>query len=204
MGIDLLAHGPAAVITGPPRSGKTSSLITAARSLLQQGTEVLLVAPRRGALRDLDGSPGVLAVLDGNGRRVTGEAGTDFTDVPEMHNLPAMVADRDRYVVIVDDAEVISPDSPLGLALEGILRTARDGDHGLLIGGTTIDLTTAYRGFVAEARKARTGLLLSVQSPADGDLFNVRLPRGAVGGPPGRGLLVTSGTVTPIQAAAPR
>jgi DNA segregation ATPase FtsK/SpoIIIE, S-DNA-T family len=186
LGVDLLAQGPAAVIAGPSRSGRSSALLTAARSLLGQDTPIAVVAPRRSPLRELSGQPGVLAVLGGDG-----EAG----------DLPGVLADRDRYVVIVDDAELVSPDSPLGMALEGTLRSGRDGEHGLLIAGTTGDMATAYRGFVAEARKARTGLLLSVQSPADGDLFNVRLPRGAVGGPPGRGLLVVSGTATPIQTA---
>lgn len=128
-------------------------------------------------------APGVLAVLDADG------------------DLTGAVAGQERYVVIVDDAELISPDSPLGTALEQVLRSGRDGEHGLIVGGVTGDLTTAYRGFAAEARKARTGLLLSAQSPADGDLFTIRLPRGAVGGPPGRGLLVVLGSVTPVQAA---
>ncbi|WP_405144781.1 FtsK/SpoIIIE domain-containing protein [Sphaerisporangium sp. NBC_01403] len=184
LGVDLLAQGPAAVIAGPSRSGRSSVLLTAARSLLGQDTPIAVVAPRRSPLRELSGEPGVLTVL-------AGDAG----------DLPGALAGHDRYVVIVDDAELVSPDSPLGMALEGTLRSGRDGEHGLLIAGTTGDLATAYRGFVAEARKARTGLLLSVQSPADGDLFNVRLPRGAVGGPPGRGLLVVSGTPTPIQTA---
>ncbi len=194
LGVDLLAQGPAAVIAGPPRSGRSSCLVTAARSLLRQGTPVLAVTPRRSPLRELADSAGVLAVLDGNAASVTGGAPQD---------LLALVREQERYVVLVDDAELISPDSQLGLALEEVLRTGRDGEHGLLIAGPTGDLATAYRGFVAEARKARTGLLLSVQGPADGDLFNVRLPRGAVGGPTGRGLLVISGAATPIQAAVP-
>ncbi|SFI11161.1 DNA segregation ATPase FtsK/SpoIIIE, S-DNA-T family [Streptosporangium canum] len=183
LGVDLLAHGPGALIAGPSRSGRSSALLTAARSLLARGTPVVLVTPRRSPLSTLVDAPGVLAVLGADG---------DPTEA---------VAGQERYVVIVDDAELISADSPLGAALEQVLRTGRDGEHGLIAGGTTGDLTTAYRGFVAEARKSRTGLLLSVQSPADGDLFTIRLPRGAVGGPPGRGLLVTLGSVTPIQAA---
>ncbi|SDG67216.1 DNA segregation ATPase FtsK/SpoIIIE, S-DNA-T family [Sinosporangium album] len=185
LGVDVLAHGPGAVVAGPSRSGRSSALVTAAHSLLSRGTPVVAVAPRRSPLRDLDGLPGVAAVLSAEG------------------DLRAAVAELRSYVVIVDDAELISPDSPLGMALEEVLRAGRDADHGLLIAGTTGDLTSAYRGFVAEARKSRTGLLLSVQSPADGDLFNVRLARGASGGPPGRGLLVTAGTVTPVQAALP-
>ncbi|MFI6476802.1 FtsK/SpoIIIE domain-containing protein [Nonomuraea sp. NPDC050663] len=183
MGIDLLAQGPGAVVAGPPRSGRSSVLVTAARSLIAQGTPVIAVVPRRSPLRDLEGAR---AVLDGNGI-----------------GLQELITDLDSYVVIVDDAELINPDAPLGLLLDEILRTGRDGDHGLILAGATGDLSTAYRGFVAEARKPRTGLLLAVQSPADGDLFTVRLPRGAVGGPPGRGLLLTMGTVTPIQAALP-
>jgi S-DNA-T family DNA segregation ATPase FtsK/SpoIIIE len=184
LGVDLLAQGPAAVVAGPARSGRSSALLTAARFLLSAGTPVVVVAPRRSPLRELSGEKGVLGVVTGDGQ-----------------DLAAVVGDRERYVVAVDDAELVSPDSPLGMALENTLRSGRDGEHGLLIAGTTGDLATAYRGFVAEARKGRTGLLLSVQSPADGDLFNVRLPRGAVGGPPGRGLLVVNGTPTPIQAA---
>ncbi|MEV7803927.1 FtsK/SpoIIIE domain-containing protein [Microbispora sp. NPDC088329] len=203
MGVDLQGQGPAAVIAGPPRSGRSSALVTAARSLLDRGTPVLVVTPRRSPLRDLAGTPGVLAVLDGNARSVSGGGTDDFGGLPGALDPLALVAGHERYVVAVDDAELISPDSALGLALDEILRTGRDGEHGLLVAGATGDLATAYRGFAAEARKGRTGLLLNVQSPADGDLFAVRLPRGAVGGPPGRGLLVVSGTATPIQAAVP-
>ncbi|WP_285773336.1 FtsK/SpoIIIE domain-containing protein [Microtetraspora sp. NBRC 13810] len=186
LGVDLLAQGPGAVIAGPARSGRSSALLAAARSLLAQGTPLVVVAPRRSPLRALAEERGVLAVLGG-----------------QAADLPALVAGQDRYVVLVDDAELVSADSALGMALEEVLRSGRDAEHGLIIAGTTGDLTAAYRGFVAEARKSRTGLLLSVQSPADGDLFNVRLPRGAVGGPSGRGLLVTLGTAVPVQAALP-
>ncbi|MEV1169001.1 FtsK/SpoIIIE domain-containing protein [Nonomuraea sp. NPDC049784] len=183
LGLDLLAHGPGAVIAGPSRSGRSSVLLTAAHSLIAQGTPVIAVAPRRSPLRELEGA---LAVLDGNAT-----------------NLPELVADRQQYVVLVDDAELINADGPLGMALEEVLRSGRDGDHGLLIAGATGDLAVAYRGFVAETRKSRTGVLLAVQNQADGDIFSIRLPRGTVGGPPGRGFLVRTGTITPIQAALP-
>ncbi|MFG1703432.1 FtsK/SpoIIIE domain-containing protein [Nonomuraea sp. M3C6] len=183
LGLDLLAHGPGAVIAGPSRSGRSSVLLTAARSLIEYGTPVIAIAPRRSPLRELAGA---VAVLDGN-----------------AVNLPELVADLHHYVVLVDDAELINPDAPLGTALEEVLRSGRDGDHGLLIAGATGDLAVAYRGFVAETRKSRTGLLLAVQSQADGDIFTIRLPRGTVGGPPGRGFLVTTGNITPVQAAFP-
>ncbi|MCF6468045.1 cell division protein FtsK [Nonomuraea sp. MG754425] len=183
LGLDLRAHGPAAVIAGPSRSGRSSALLTAARSLIARGTPVVAVAPRRSPLRELAGA---LAVLDG-----------------EAANLTELVSGLEHYAVLVDDAELVNPDGPLGTALEEVLRTGRDGDHGLLIAGTTGDLAVAYRGFVAEARKSRTGLLLAVQGQTDGDLFTIRLPRGTTGGPQGRGFLVTSGILTPVQAALP-
>ncbi|MGP3911811.1 FtsK/SpoIIIE domain-containing protein [Nonomuraea sp. 10N515B] len=183
LGLDLLAHGPGAVIAGPARSGRSSTLLSAAHSLLAQGTPVIVVAPRRSPLRELAGAH---AVLDANAT-----------------NLAELVADLHHYVVLVDDAELINADGPLGTALEEVLKTGRDGDHALLIAGTTGDLAVAYRGFVAETRKARTGVLLAVQGQTDGDLFTIRLPRGATGGPPGRGILVTTGVITPIQAALP-
>ncbi len=183
LGLDLMAQGPGAVIAGPSRSGRSSVLMTAAESLISQGTPVIAVAPRRSPLKSLRAAR---AILD-----------ADAT------NLRELVAELHHYVVLVDDAELIDPDGPLGSALEEILRSGRDGDHALLLAGATTDLTVVYRGFAAETRKSRTGVLLSVQSQADGDLFSIRLPRGTVGGPPGRGLLVTAGNISPVQAALP-
>ncbi len=88
------------------------------------------------------------------------------------------------------------------------LRTggAGGGTRGTLVfvAGTTDELVTGYRGFVVDVRKGRTGLLLSPQSAADGDLLGVRLSR-ATGGPvvPGRGLLAVRGSVEPLQVALP-
>lgn len=45
LGVDLLAHGPGAVIAGPPRSGRSSALLTATQSLLSRGTPTVLVTP---------------------------------------------------------------------------------------------------------------------------------------------------------------
>ncbi|MFD0854235.1 hypothetical protein ACFQ07_18500, partial [Actinomadura adrarensis] len=69
---------------------------------------------------------------------------------------------------------------------------------------TTQDLGRGYRGFLSDTRRSRSGVLLSVDSPEDGDLFGLRLPRNAsTGGPTGRGLFVASGITTAIQVALP-
>ena len=44
-------------------------------------------------------------------------------------------------------------------------------------------------------------MLVAVDTPDDGDLFGVRLPRNAGPGPLGRGLLFRPGRAEPIQLA---
>ena len=47
----------------PPRSGRSTALLTMVNSLLRAGTKVLVITPRRSPLRALDAAPGVLGVL---------------------------------------------------------------------------------------------------------------------------------------------
>ncbi|GLW65789.1 cell division protein FtsK [Actinomadura rubrobrunea] len=193
VGIDLLNEGPGFVVAGPPRSGRSTTLLTIVHSLLDPSvggglTPVVLITPRRSPLRELSGHPGVLGVL-------TGDADPD--------DLTDTIGDEHRYVVVVDDAELLD-ETDLDDALCGVLRTARDGEHAVVIGGTTEDLGRGYRGFLSDTRRSRSGVLLSISSPDDGDLFGLRLPRNApTAGPTGRGLFVATGLTTQIQVALP-
>ena len=130
-------------------------------------------------------TPQVLAVL-----------GSDL----DVEYLRATVNPLDRYVVLVDDAEMLY-NAPNSEILEGIIVSGRDADHGLVLAGTTADLSSCYSGFIATARKSRCGVLVAVDTPDDGDLFGVRLPRNAGLGPLGRGLLFRAGRAAPIQLA---
>jgi S-DNA-T family DNA segregation ATPase FtsK/SpoIIIE len=186
-GLDVRDEGPGLTIAGPPRSGRSTTLLTMATWLLSQGTPVLAVTPRRSPLRQLDGRDGVIGVLDGD---TTPDQITDA------------VAAKDRFVVLVDDAELLF-NGPLSAPLEKILASGRDGEHGLIIAGMTGDLTRAYSGFIKETAKSRCGVLVTVESPNDGDLFGVRLPRNASQGQIGRGLLIRPGTLAPVQLALP-
>lgn len=172
-------------MAGPPRSGRSTALVTMATSLLRQGTEVVLITPRRSPLRSLEGRDGVLAVLgsDADGGMLT-EA----------------IGGRERYAVLVDDAELLVNGS-LSDPLEQVLRSGRDAEHGIILAGSTADLGRAYSGFVPAALKSRCGVLVAVDSPSDGDLFGVRLPRNAGPGPVGRGLLIRPGAAVPVQVA---
>src|SRR5689334_9496041 len=184
-GFDVAEEGPGIVVAGPPRSGRSTTLITMARSLIAQQTPVLLIAPRRSPLRSLEGTPGVLAVL-----------GAEL----DVEYLRATLNPLDRYVVLADDAEMLY-NALNSEILERIIISGRDADHGLILAGNTVELASCYSGFIATARKSRCGVLVAVDTPDDGDLFGVRLPRNAGPGPLGRGLLFRSGRAAPIQLA---
>ena len=182
-GLDVRDEGPGLVIAGPPRSGRSTTLLAMTRSLLAKDTPVVVITPRRSPLRSLEGEKGVLAVI-----------GADAAALQKA------IEDRDRYVVVADDAELLF-NGPLSEPLEKILLSGRDADHGLIMAGPVGDLTRAYTGFIPQALKSRCGVLVAVEAPTDGDLFGVRLPRNAGPGPLGRGLVVRAGTVTPVQLA---
>ncbi|QXJ22092.1 cell division protein FtsK [Actinomadura graeca] len=193
VGVDLLNEGPGFAVAGPPRSGRSTTLRTIVHSLLDPAVggglvPVVLITPRRSPLRLLAGRPGVLGVL---------------TASSEVIDLEKAIGEEHRYAVIVDDAELLD-ETDLDDALRDVLRTARDGEHAVVIGGTTADLSRGYRGFLSDTRRSRSGVLLSIDSPDDGDMFGLRLPRNApLAGPTGRGLFVAAGATTQIQVALP-
>lgn len=186
-GLDLLDEGPGLTIAGPARSGRSTTLVTMALSLLSRGTPVLLMTPRRSPLRSLSDRSGVLGVL-----------GSDAT--PDA--VTSAVAGHDRYAVIVDDAELLFG-GPLSKPLEAILASGRDADHGLIIASTVGDLSKSFGGFGKETLKSRAGVLVAVTSVNDGDIFGIRLPRNASAGMLGRGLLIRPGSQLPVQLALP-
>src|SRR5690242_8191599 len=89
-GFDVAEEGPGIVVAGPPRSGRSTTLMTMARSLIAQQTPVLVIAPRRSPLRSLEGTPGLLAVL-----------GSELA----VEYLRATLNPLDRYVVLVRSEE---------------------------------------------------------------------------------------------------
>jgi S-DNA-T family DNA segregation ATPase FtsK/SpoIIIE len=191
VGTDLLAEGPGFTVAGPPRSGRSAVLMTMVRSLLDPAVgegrvPVVLICPRRSPLRTLEGTPGVLAVLDAS----TGE-----------EELEEAVPDDGRYVIVVDDAELVDG-TDLEAPLSDLLRSARDGEHSMIIAGTNDDMARTYNGFIADCRRSRSGVLLGVTSSDDGEILGLRLPRNVSPlGPVGRALIAKPGASLPVQAA---
>ncbi|QIB44232.1 FtsK/SpoIIIE domain-containing protein [Streptomyces aureoverticillatus] len=185
IGIDLEESGPGFVIAGPPKSGRSTALVVAARSLLANQVPLILVTPRRSPLRSLEDEAGVLGVLTADSSE------RDLKDLVER-------ADG-KFAVVADDADMLY-DGSLDRPLEEVAQNGRDGGIAVIAAGATDTLSSQYRGFVVEARRSRQGMILSPQSASDGEIFNVRVPTGSGGGPVGRGILVRSGQMMPVQA----
>ncbi|NEA31515.1 FtsK/SpoIIIE domain-containing protein [Streptomyces sp. SID13031] len=187
---DAFEHGPGLVVVGPPRSGRSTTLMTMIDSVTSQGWQVVAVAPRRSPLRDLVGAPGVACVFG---------ADADAEMVREV--LDGLTS---PFAVVVDDLELLGQDSPLAELIDARVALLRDTGNLMIGAGTGPDLTSMYRGPVVSMKKSRAGLVLSPQKYDDAEIFGLQLPRGMAGGaPPGRALMVTGGRYEPVQVARP-
>ncbi|WP_423463802.1 FtsK/SpoIIIE domain-containing protein [Promicromonospora sp. MS192] len=166
-GMDLAGDAPTFIVAGPARSGRSTMLAVMARSMLRGGTELVLVAPRASALRDLAGQPGVRALI------------TDPDEVTEEALAPHLDPDGTPVVLVVDDAELVA-DAPAKSWLRAYLRTASDNQRGLVIGGDASEVAGGFSGWQVDAKKNRRGALLSPADRFDGDLVGASLPRSAV------------------------
>ncbi|MFK4036475.1 FtsK/SpoIIIE domain-containing protein [Nonomuraea wenchangensis] len=184
-----LAEIPTFVIAGPPRTGRSTALLAVARSALEQGAGVIALAPRRSPLRDLEGRPGVRAILTGSEVRAA-DFRAALADVPQ-----------DNAVILVDDAETFLTSEIDGdLAL--LARGGAGNGWGLVVAGNAEALSYSVTGWVSQVRRNRTGMLLSPQNMSDGEVIGVKLTRGLVGQAPqpGRGLLhLGDGALTTVQ-----
>ncbi|WP_084010836.1 FtsK/SpoIIIE domain-containing protein [Pseudofrankia sp. DC12] len=192
LSVDLTADGPGFTVAGPPGSGRSTALVTLAWTLLTGGTRLVLVTPRPSPLRALADAARVVGVLDA-------DASPD--DLDQL--LPTSSGRHEPTALVIDDAELLA-DGPLAASVAAFLRTARDRRAALVVAGTTEELLGQFRGFLLDARRGQSGLLLWPGGPADGELFGRRLSSWA-GGPrrPGRGLFFRRGTATPVQVPTP-
>lgn len=171
------------LVSGPPRSGRTTLLRTLLAEAVRRAVPVAVAAP--------DGSPLHVAAARSGVPRV----GPGDLALPHA-----------RGLLLIDDAPAFD-DSPLGTlvgaALDGPDRALR-----VVLAASSEEVATAYRGPIAAVRRARCGIVLR-PGPVDGDLLGVGVGRHHEPGPPGRGLLVgdaawshgRDGRPVPVQAA---
>ncbi|MGW0431518.1 FtsK/SpoIIIE domain-containing protein [Micromonospora sp. NPDC003197] len=176
-GPDLATGVPAFGIGGPAKSGRSTMLASMARSALENGQQVIVLAPRTSPLRDLAGTPGVITVL----------TGTDVTP-DELNEALAQVTGR--ALIVVDDAATLRDAAASG-ELRDIIQKGEARQLAVIYAGDPEDLSVGFSGWLVDARRSRRGALLSPQNRTDGDLIGLRLPRTAVGQPvrPGRAML---------------
>jgi S-DNA-T family DNA segregation ATPase FtsK/SpoIIIE len=195
-GDELTAYSPdlsrstSFIVAGPGRSGRSTVLAGAVRSLAATGGRVVIVAPRPSPLRDLGDLPGVVAVF-ADGSTSSAQLAELAEDGPEP------------LFVVIDDAEGLRECDAKDFYLE-VTKGQRPGTF-LLIGGNADGVGVGLSGWQVEAKKGRQGLLLSPQGLSDGDLVGTRVPRSILGQPvqPGRGWLhLGDGELTQIATVA--
>ena len=181
VGFDLSTDGPGFLVTGSARSGRTNALAVAANSAATTGWPLVLIVPYKSEAL-VGAVPATTLIL------------TATSDPDDL--LKAASAAGRPTMIIVDDADAII-DSPLGLAVASLLRTARTSGH-KVIAATTIGENPLLRGFLIDLKISRCGLLLSPR-PAHGTVFDLgRLPDWATTATTGRAALVRRGRITSV------
>ena len=178
LGPAVLEFGPGGfIVTGPPRSGKTTALDALVAGAPPTVKGVVIVASHESRLtRERPGCRTAVGAEEG----------------AELLRQVAGSTDRD-LLVVVDDLHDLA-DSDVGFALADMLRMVRS--HGWMVVASAGAETArrAYDGALREIRGSKAGLLLQPDSEVDGDIVGIRLPRIADAvWPPGRGYLVTGG-----------
>lgn len=166
VGIDLALGPPTFLIAGPPGSGRSNLLAAMTRSLLQAGTDIVLVCPKRSPLPGLFADkPGVRAVFE-------------RTDISADDLRTAVETKSGPVVIVVDDGELVR-DMPAKEFLREWIRAASGAGHGIILGGNAAEVGGGFSGWQTDIRNNQRGALLSPRNPFDGDLLGVRLPRSA-------------------------
>lgn len=188
LGPNLAEGTPAFVVAGPPRSGRSTALLTMTRSFLSVGTQVIIAAPRQSPMRMLARAPGVVGCFEDDDIR-----GDELKAAIGRFGGPG--------VILVDDAELLRS-CDAGDVFTSVVRRAAGADVAVVLAGDADDVCGGFSGWQVEAKKARQGVLLSPQNMSDADLIGVRLQRAQIGAAvqPGRGVLhLGDGTVHVVQ-----
>ncbi len=167
------------LVCGPPRSGRTTSLVTLAHGLLSRRAVGWL-----GVQRPPDMLPDRVHRMSPDDSAGVGRWCTEHPD----------------GVVLIDDLDQLA-----GMPAEDALTEylARNRSTGAIVcgSGAAPELAAAFRGLAPALRRRQTGILLQ-PGRHDGEVFTVRL--GSTDARrPGRGVLVVRGQVREVQVAVP-
>ncbi len=147
----VLPAGSTALVAGPPRSGRTTTLLVALLGAIQAGWAV--VAVRR--------EPGPVASV----------APVVAPGDPRLPTLLASIGGP--TLVVVDDADGTEADDPTLRALV----TDRAQNRIVVVSGRSDRLRANWSHWTREARVDRRGILLDPDPDLDGELLATRVPR---------------------------
>lgn len=167
----------AALVAGPPRSGRSTTLATIAHQL----------------------SDRPVCWISGHGGLPPLPSHVDMPDLSDPSTFAAWLNAHPGGAVLVDDLDELIG-SPIDELLTDYLQHGRRSGGIVCASGRSDTLANAFRGAVAELRRKQTGVILQ-PGRRDGDLLGATL--GPAGRPaPGRGALVIRSRAVPIQVAA--
>ena len=179
LSFDTMRDGAGFIISGPPRTGKSTALAFMLEEADQRGWRSIVITPRMSPLRDF------------KGRRMRAQFRADAAP-GEIEDVLRSLGPR--HLVVFDDFDVFGPDHAISQAVTQHYATLRDSGSAVLVACGIDEVGGYYRGLTADIRKGRTGLLLSPRSSSDGEILNVRLPRSATATlPVGRGVFARPG-----------
>jgi S-DNA-T family DNA segregation ATPase FtsK/SpoIIIE len=183
----LIAYqGEHALVAGPARSGKSTTLLTAAAMCRRSRPDVTVVAVA-GPRSPLSNDPLVDQVVHpaaiGDGL------------------MPVVEAVEGRLLLLVDDAEAMED---VGGVMERLVTSDRSNML-LIAAGRNDGIRGGYSHWTRPLRRSKLGVLLRPDIDLDGDLLGAPVPRR----PPvamvvGRGYVVNSGEVQLVHVALPR
>ena len=163
LGPDLSTGAPCFIVGGPARSGRSTILMSMARSFLAGGTQLILVTPRPSPLRALASSPGVVRLFEGS-------------DLEEEPFAEALASVSGPAVVVMDDAEMLRDCDASG-ELERLISLGADSGRALVFGGDAESLGIGFGGWQVAAKRARRGCLIAPSTLPVGDLIGAQLSR---------------------------
>jgi len=177
-----LREGDHVLITGPARSGKSTTLTTIAAVLRfgRPDIRITALAPRQSPLGDCP------------------DVDVHVTDPEQLRGTLSSQGTDHPHAILIDDAE--SVDDATGVV--AALIADRHAHRHIFAAGTADVLRGFYGHWTQGVRRSRLGLALKPNVSNDGDLWQSPLPRRGPGFfPVGRGYLVAEGHVELAQVA---
>ncbi len=191
--LDALEHGPALLITGTRRTGRSTALKTMAFYALAKGWNVVIITPKVSPLRDLAPSNRVQHYQ------------ADVKEETIKTALAKIRGKKRRSIVLVDDVDTVRPDTRLSAALDEHANAISDTGSVIAAAGVSADLASTWGGIIGVMRKAGSGFILAPKSNTEALVFGARLQPSeySITFPPGGGFLVRAGEVERAQILFP-